>query len=294
MSDFGDAHATLEDIEEWSLDGLLGVDVQLYDLTQVTEFVSEMADASCSADAPLFSKGYLPAKRCVFLMRGFREDTGAFVPLYAEQSGPNGVLFSMLAFRAHNEVMRELLDTTKRIREEIALNPVSFPADIQQGVDWLDSHGWLDPERAENRIREDHTAEIGKPANPDYSEVSKMFSHIASACCEFMCMPIATSTPSSLPRPMRRRLERVGRVVRITSVNVTRSVAAGFARSGGHGDAGGRALHFVSGHWRISPTSIHAQLVHGQMKIWIDGFWRGDPEHGVVLHRYLARNRSAA
>jgi hypothetical protein len=38
-------------------------------------------------------------------------------------------------------------------------------------------------------------------------------------------------------------------------------------------------------------------LVYGKgrknMKIWIDGFWRGDPAHGVVLHRYLARKKVA-
>lgn len=280
--------ANFDDMEAWAKMGLLGMDVQVYDLMAVTDFVAEIADAGKEADAPLFGAGLVPADKCVILLRGF-EDPREFIPVYLERAG-EGIRCSMLSIRAHNLVMNQMRESAGAVAEMLASG--TLPKHLLPTVDYLDRNGWLDPTKPENQIYPEPVFEVGKPVQPAADYGHKALGRMASAACEFMAMPIAARSPGALPRPMRRRLDRLGKTVRITNVNVTRSVAAGLARGAGEG-VQGRALHFCSGHWRISPTSIHAQPVHGQMKIWIDGFWRGDPEHGVVLHRYLARKRAA-
>lgn len=285
--------ATFSDLEEWADMGVLGVDVQVYDLTRVTEFLSEMAEAATDADAPMFGAGLVPADRCVILLSDF-VNGGGFVPVYLERLGGDKIRCNFLAAMAHNEVLRKMTDSAEAVANMLATGADTVPEYVQRNIDWLDQNGWLDPSHVQNQIMQDYIFEIGKPIEPTMLRTRVVIGGMMSAACEFMAMPIAARTPTLLPRPMRRRLERTGKSVRLTNVSVTRSVAAGLARSGGHGEAGGRALHFCSGHWRISPNSIHAQPIHGQMKIWIDGCWKGNPEHGVVLHRYLARKRSAA
>lgn len=280
--------ANFEDMEAWAKMGLLGVDVQVYDLMQVTEFVAEIADAAKEADAPMFGAGLVPADKCVILLRGF-EDPNDFIPVYLERAGV-GIRCSMLSVRAHNLVMSQMRESADIVANMLASG--AMPRHLQPTVDYLDQNGWLDPSRPENKIYPEPVFEVGKTVEAAADVGHKALGRLASAACEFMAMPIAAHAPGALPRPMRRRLEKIGKGVRITNVSVTRSVAAGLARGAGTGDAG-RALHFCSGHWRVSPTSIHAQPVHGNMKIWIDGFWRGDPAHGVVLHRYLARRKAA-
>jgi hypothetical protein len=279
--------ANFEDLEAWAKMGVLGMDVQVYDLMQVTDFVAELADAAKEADAPLFSAGLVPAEKCAILLRGF-DNPNDFIPLYLERAGTDGIRCSMLSIRAHNLVMTQMRESAGQVAEMLASGGI--PKHLQPAIDWLDRNDWLDPGLPQNQLYPEPLFRIGAPLAGGVEQGHKALGRMASAACEFMAMPIAARSPGALPRPMRRRLDRLGKGVRITNVNVTRAVAAGLARGVGTGDAG-RALHFVSGHWRASPTSIHAQPVHGQMKIWIDGFWRGDPEHGVVLHRYLARGK---
>lgn len=281
---------TAQDLEEWAGMGLLGVDTQVYDLTQVTPFLDEMIEAARESDAPAFAGGQLPAEDAIFILDG-PQGQKTTVGLHLHREGERGVRCNLMSIRAHNLVTGMMLESAGHAAKMLATN--SLPKHLQPTVDFLNANGWMDPSRPENRIYSDEVFEIGAPIRCADDMADAMI-RMASAACEFMAMPIASRSPGALPRPARRRLEKTGKQVRLTNVTVTRSVAAGLTRSGGHGEGGGRALHFVSGHWRISPTSIHAQPVHGQMKIWIDGFWKGNPEYGVVLHRYLARKRSAA
>jgi hypothetical protein len=283
--------ANFEDLEAWAKMGLLGMDVQVYDLTQVTQFVAEIADAAREADAPMFGAGLVPADKCVILLEGY-DNPADFIPLYLERVSPDRIKCSLLTIRAHNLVMGKMRESAGLVAEMLASGGI--PKHLQPSVDWLDRNDWLDPDLPKNKIYDEPIFEVGRPVDPRLERGRVAMAQMASAACEFMAMPIAAREPGNLPRPVRRRLERTGKKVRITNVNLTRSVAAGMARKASEADASaGRALHFVSGHWRISPTSIHAQPVHGNMKIWIDGFWRGDPAHGVVLHRYLARKKAA-
>lgn len=279
--------ANFDDLEAWAKIGVLGMDVQVYDLMQVTDFVAELADAAKEADAPLFAAGLVPADKCAILLRGF-DNPNTFIPLYLERVGTDGIRCSMLSIRAHNLVMTQMRESADQVAHMLASG--SIPKHLQPAIDWLDRNDWLDPSLPQNQLYDEPLFKIGAPLSGGTEKGNKALAHMASAACEFMAMPIAARSPGALPRPMRRRLDRLGKGVRITNVNVTRAVAAGLTRGVSPGDTG-RALHFVSGHWRVSPTSIHAQPVHGQMKIWIDGFWRGDPAHGVVLHRYLARGK---
>jgi hypothetical protein len=277
------------DLEAWAKMGVLGMDVQVYDLTQVTSFVAEIADAAKEADAPMFSAGMVPADRCVILLEGY-DNPADFIPLYLERVAPGRIKCSLMSIRAHNLVMGQMRESAGLVADMLASGGI--PKHLQSTVDWLDRNDWLDPDLPENKVYDEPIFEVGRPVDPRLERGRVAMAQMASAACEFMAMPIAAHAPGAMPRPARRRLERLGKGVRITNVNVTRSVAAGLARGAGEGVTG-RALHFVSGHWRVSPTSIHAQPVHGNMKIWIDGFWRGDPAHGVVLHRYLARKKVA-
>jgi hypothetical protein len=281
--------ANFEDLEAWAKMGVLGMDVQVYDLTQVTSFVAEIADAAKEADAPMFSAGMVPADRCVILLEGY-DNPADFIPLYLERVTPNRIKCSLMSIRAHNLVMGQMRESAGLVADMLASG--SIPKHLQPTVDWLDRNDWLDPDLPQNKVYDEPVFEVGRPVDPSTERGKTALALMASAACEFMAMPIVRHAPGAMPRPARRRLERLGKGVRITNVNVTRSVAVGLEDGVGNGDAG-RALHFVSGHWRISPTSIHAQPVHGNMKIWIDGFWRGDPAHGVVLHRYLARKKAA-
>jgi hypothetical protein len=279
------------DLEAWAEMGILGLDVQVYDLRQVTEFVIEIADAAQAADAPLFHAGLVPSEKCVLLLQ-HSDTTDGFGALYLEKIGRDRIKCSALSLHSHNEILLKMAESAGTLANMIAVGNV--PSHMQPALDYLDQNDWLNPDLPQNQLYDEPICEIGKPAKRGLNELGSGLVFMASAACEFMAMPIAARAPGNLPRPVRRRLERTGKKVRITNVNLTRSVAAGMARKASEADASaGRALHFVSGHWRISPTSIHAQPVHGNMKIWIDGFWRGDPAHGVVLHRYLARKKAA-
>lgn len=279
------------DLEEWATMGALGTDVQVYDLTAVTAFIAEIADANREAEAPLFSGGLPPAQKCLLLISGYHEGSEP-IPVYIERTGETSVKCVLMKSLVHNHVLGYMIETTHRLADRIAAGGLP-PPKVQVAIDWLDKNDWLDPSKVENQMHEVPVYQIGSVApDPSVDNGKGAVAGMASAACSFMAMPIAKREPGALPRAARRRLERSGKQVKIVNVTVSRSVTAGLAR--GHGEGvHGRALHFVSGHWRISPTSIHAQMVHGQMKIWIEGFWRGDPEHGVVLHRYLARKRAA-
>jgi hypothetical protein len=282
----------LEDLEHWAIMGLIGVDTQVYDLTQVTDFVAEIADAADQSDAPVFNAGLVPAESAVVLLAGYQPDDreAPYIAMYLHREADRRIRCSTMHVRAHNLVTGMMMETADKVRDLLAAG--TLPKHLQPTVDYLDENDWMDPTKPENQIRPDEIFEVGALVPSDRS-ITGALARMASAACEFMAMPIAARAPAALPRPARRRLERTGKRVLLTNVSVTRSVAAGRARGVQHGEAG-RALHFVSGHWRVSPTSFHAQMVHGQLKIWIDGFWRGDPEYGVVLHRYLARKRNAA
>lgn len=275
-------------IEEWTEAGVLAVDTQVYDMTMVAPFIDEMMEAAAEADAPMMQGGLLPARR-VLLVVSANEDREASFGLYLEDNGNGTIRCAFAAHMMHNEVVRLLNASVSKLRRRVAegnLNPVE-----KSCVKTLEESSWMDTSLPQNQIIPVLEFEIGQTIGDDAPTNARAMARFASAACEFMAMPIAAKEPGALPRAARRRLERKGKTVSITNVTVTRSVTAGLSRPHQPGDHG-KALHFVSGHWRISPTSLHGQMVHGQWKIWIDGHWRGDPEYGVVLHRYLARKRN--
>jgi hypothetical protein len=276
-------------IEEWTEAGVLAVDTQIYDVTAVTPFVDEMVEAAAEVDAPMMQGGLLPAPR-VLLVVAASDGRDEPFGLYLE-NGKGGVIrCAFAAYMMHNKVvdmMREAADILRGRLLEGNLSP-----EEQSCVSILQRDNWMNEGLPQNRrlpVFEFAAGEVFSSETPDNIKAMARF---ASAACEFMAMPIAGKTPGALPRAARRRLEKKGKTVRLTNVTVSRSVTAGLSRPHQPGEHG-KALHFVSGHWRISPTSLNAQMVHGQMKIWIEGHWRGDPEFGVVLHRYLAKKRAA-
>jgi hypothetical protein len=279
------------DLEQWSTMGLIGVDMQIYDLTNVTDFVAEIAEAADEADAPLFNAGLIPADKCIILLSGYKNES-SYIALHMQREANDKIRCSTMHVLAHNHVTSMMIETADKVK--VMLNNGTLPKHLKPTVDYLEQNEWLNPNNPENQIRPDEIFEIGSIAHKEAS-VSWAMGRMASAACEFMAMPIVAREPAALQRSARRRLERLGVRVSLTNVNLTRSIEACRRRGTESNDIGdsGRALHFVSGHWRVSPSSIHARMVHGQMKIWIDGFWRGDPEHGVVLHRYLARKKEA-
>jgi hypothetical protein len=274
-------------IEEWAEAGVLAVDAQVYDLTAVAPFIDEMVEAATEAKAPMMQGGLLPARRTLLVISA-NEDREASFGLYLEDIGGGVIRCAFAAHLMHNEVVRLLNASVAKLRQRVAegnLNPVE-----RSCVKTLEESNWMDTSLPQNQIIPVLEFTVGQVIEDDAPENAKAMARFASAACEFMAMPIASKTPGALPRAGRRRLERKGKAVAITNVTVSRSVTAGLNRPHQPGEHG-KALHFVSGHWRISPTSLHGQMVNGQWKIWIEGHWRGDPEYGVVLHRYLARKR---
>lgn len=275
-------------IEEWTEAGVLAVDTQVYDLTMVAPFIDEMVEAATEAHAPMMQGGFLPARRTLLVVSA-NEDREASFGLYLEDMGGGLIRTAFAAHMMHNEVVRLLNASVSKLRQRVAegnLNPVE-----RSCVETLERSAWMDTSLPQNQIIPLLQFTAGQVIEEDAPMNAKAMARFASAACEFMAMPIAATAPGALPRAARRRLERKGKAVAITNVTVSRSVTAGLNRPHQPGEHG-KALHFVSGHWRISPTSLHGQMVHGQWKIWIEGHWRGDPEYGVVLHRYLARKRN--
>ena len=277
-----------DDLERWADMGILGLDVQVYDLTAASSFVWEICDANSKASAPLFASGLPPAKAfvvavdlddkksvCVMVSRASETHVQCdFVSaLEAYQAGREAALL-------RKKVMGMLDDAPSNVCDMLGISAESPVADFDRK--------YITNERAKFMEEESGlaTVEIGAPC-PQVDGWAASILHICSAACEFMAMPIATKEPAQLPRAARRRLERTGRGVSLVTVGITRSVAAGCKRlpSGDHG----RALHFVSGHWRLSEASLHRKWVFDGWRIWIEGHWRGDPAYGVLLHRYVAR-----
>jgi hypothetical protein len=272
-------------IEEWTEAGVLSVDTQIYDVTAVVPFLDEMVEAAEDSNAPMLQGGLLPAKRVMLVVSAGGEREEGF-GLCLEDGGNGKIRCAFAAHLMHNDVLKLLkasVSTLKRRIEEGNLTPAEMKCVAQ-----LERDAWLDERLPQNQTMPIYEFQVGGIINKDAPDRARAMGRFASAACEFLAMPIAAQAPGALPRAARRRLERQGKTVRLTNVTVTRSVTAGLSRPHAAGEAH-RALHFVSGHWRISPTSLNAQMVHGQMRIWIEGHWRGDPEYGVVLHRYLAR-----
>jgi hypothetical protein len=246
-----------------------------------------MWDAAMESNAPMMHGGLLPAK-LVLLFMNREASLGEDFGIYVEEISPGTFRCASAAHLMHNEVIRLMQISAETLRQRIDAGDLT-PQE-RTCADILEANAWMSPALPQNRIMPVFTVEAGKPACIEDVHGAHMAAFV-SAACEFMAMPIAGKTPGALPRAARRRLERKGKTVAITNVTVSRSVTAGLNRPHQAGEHG-KALHFVSGHWRISPTSLHGQMVHGQWKIWIEGHWRGDPEYGVVLHRYLARKRN--
>ena len=106
-----------------------------------------------------------------------------------------------------------------------------------------------------------------------------------SVCTEFCAFPIAEIRPASISRPTRRRLARMGLTIELRQVSL--SPARHKAHEAHHSPGDRRPLHYCRGHWRKSPSE-RARLVNGEMRVWIAGHWKGDPDKGVVLHNYVA------
>jgi hypothetical protein len=274
-------------IEEWTEAGVLAVDTQVYDLTMVAPFIDEMVEAAAEAHAPMMQGGLLPAKRTLLVVSANEEREASF-GLYLEDIGGGVIRCAFAAHLMHNEVVRLLNASVAKLRRRMVEGNLTVVE--QSCVRTLEESAWMDTALPQNQIIPLLQFTVGQTVD-DAPENARAMARFASAACEFMAMPIAGKTPGALPRAARRRLERKGKAVAITNVTVSRSVTAGLNRPHQPGEHG-KALHFVSGHWRISPTSLHGQMVNGQWKIWIEGHWRGDPEYGVVLHRYLARKRN--
>jgi hypothetical protein len=274
--------------------GILGLDTQVYDLSAATDFVLEISCANEKQNAPLFVSGLPPAKSFV-VMVDVRGDKQACIMVrrVSETHVQCDLMQSLEVVEAEKETA-EHIKRSKTLRAELTTMMKCAPEEVYdmlgvtaddtlEGIDkrYITGEG-ITPE-TDNRVA---LIEIGAPIKDDQTWLPALL-HICSAACEFMAMPIATKEPAQLPRAARRRLERTGRGVSLVTVGITRAVAVGCKRlpSGDHG----RALHFVSGHWRLSEASLHRKWVFDGWRIWIEGHWRGDPAYGVLLHRYVAR-----
>lgn len=283
-----------DDLERWANMGILGLDTQVYDLSAATEFVMEIADANEKASAPLFLSGLPPAKSFVVLTKNSEHDQWCFMVKRVSDTHVQCDLMQTLEVEVmrkradhhrertrslKNEVSQMLKCSPDNVLDMLGIKNLSELGDIPK--EYITGEG-IDPQEDEKIA----LIEIGSPIKEDGTWVPPVL-HICSAACEFMAMPIATSTPAQLPRATRRRLERTGRGVSLVTVGIARSVSEGYARK--KPAVHGRALHFVSGHWRLSEASAHRRWVFGGWRIWIEGHWRGDPAYGVLLHRYVAK-----
>jgi hypothetical protein len=275
-------------VERWLEAGILTVDTQIYDMTAVVPFVDEMVEAAMEADAPMLQGGRLPARHTLFYVSG-GEDRESSFGIYAEDRGDGSLRCTFAGHLLHNKIVSIMRETAAKLQVRMVEGNLS--AAELRAISILEKDEWMDERLPQNRVRPLHEFRVGAVIDPAAPTEAVAIGRYVSAACEFLAMPIAARTQGALPRAARRRLERSGKTVKLTNVTVTRSVTAGMNRPHQPGEHG-KALHFVSGHWRVSPTSLHGQMMHGQWKIWIEGHWRGDPEFGVVLHRYLARKRN--
>jgi hypothetical protein len=274
--------------------GILGLDTQVYDLSAATDFVLEISCANEKESAPLFASGLPPAKSFVVMVDVRGDKQACIMVRRVSETHVQCDLMQSLEVAEAEKMTTAYMERAKALRAELATMMKCAPeevydmlgitaADTLEGIDkrYITGEG-ITPE-ADDRVA---LIEIGAPIKDDQTWVPALL-HICSAACEFMAMPIATVHQAHLPRAARRRLERNGRGVSLVTVGITRAVSAGYNRqqSGEHG----RALHFVSGHWRLSEASAHRKWVFEGWRIWIEGHWRGDPAYGVLLHRYVAK-----
>lgn len=102
---------------------------------------------------------------------------------------------------------------------------------------------------------------------------------------------IVAASEARPPRAFRKRAQREGRPEPIyRRVEILRREGASGSASG---EGAGRRLHFTSGHWRRS-NSFRARLVNGELRVWVEGHWRGDPRLGIVVKRYEAGREAAS
>jgi hypothetical protein len=86
-------------------------------------------------------------------------------------------------------------------------------------------------------------------------------------------------------RADRKRAERAGaRGMAFKTAEIDRSAASRIATEAG---VAHKRLHFVSGHWRRSEAES-SRLVNGEMRVWVRGHWRGNPELGTVTTTFKA------
>lgn len=255
-------------IEQWANLGVIGIDTQVFDLTDCEQFVQEMASAQGEAGAPMFFAGLPPAARCLFWI-------GRYSILASVEDGR--VVCRMViedeAQRMFDVVERNEAEIRRLLEKDAHLIPAL-----------KEKHPELDFELKSKRP--DYLAAIVTPNEPAPKGEAEVIALWASAACEFIAMPIAQTNQVALPRPFRRRMERSGVSVSLVAVRIRRGQSYG---KSGDTEAATRALHFVSGHWRRADGSPRRRLVSGEWRIWIEGHWRGNPDVGIRLHRYIAR-----
>lgn len=258
-----------DQIEKWADMGVIGVDTQIYDLSGCEELIAEIGASLVESAAPLFWNGAPPASRCFFYM-GKRS-------LISENIGD--MVRCQLALS--EEAVRtwdQLEETIDFVQKAIAENP-TYAAELRKRHPDFEFHL--------NRARPTDLNDSILINQGDTSSTDDRLYLAAwvSACCEFIAMPIAQTNEAVLPRAFRRRMERNGIKVSLTAVRIRRGQSYG-----AHGDAeaASRALHFVSGHWRRADGSPRRRLISGEWRIWIEGHWRGNPDVGIRLHRYIA------
>ena len=100
-------------------------------------------------------------------------------------------------------------------------------------------------------------------------------------------------TKDSLPRPARRRIDRISGTnasdrVRVISWNLKKpKLEAGESvGSGRH-----MLLHYTRGHWRQCAAHLERAQLHddGVHRMWIEGFWSGHPAYGIVRSIYAPK-----
>lgn len=249
-------------------------DWQVFDMSAARRMTDEMHRQYANGGEWRFNTP-LPAQKCVFW-----DGTGAIMCLQNEGAVSAFLMDELNILELHADVRGRAAGLLDALSEDHGLKKRLV---TRLGRDEVSDLITTAEEQASRKPAslEDHTEfqEYGEPATTPMLQC-------AAVMAEFCAFPIARLEHKPMKRPTRRRLKRLGVSLEVRTVGL--SPANHKAEMGPHSPGARKALHFCRGHWRKS-GGPNSRVVNGDLRTWIAGHWRGNPDYGIVLHDYVCR-----
>ena len=247
---------------------------QIFDLSEVRDMTDEMQRQYVKDDGSVRFSSPLPAENCVFF-------DGQFAIISSVEG--DKITCALAQELEVKEIESYMLGRAQEVMAWVDGDPTAIARlRSKMGDDKANDLVKSAKKRVEAGMSENDF--YGVCAVGDYTDAPECI--MAAIFSEFISFPIAQSEVSKITRPTRRRIKRLGVDIRLSTVSLSPPKARYSQEDHAPGEK--RPLHFCRGHWRRSNSCRARPMPTGDLGVWIEGHWKGDPDYGIVVHNYVA------